>query len=299
MKRLFGAPVVVASLIVNLAATVVFAQSEKISPRIAPKPNQTIRITMVQEMDMDISIDAVGPVPPAIGGPLRMTMRTTSSMTQKTGAMRPDGSYDAEVRYDEMRSDMTMNGQSVATGAATNQLVGKVITVTYDRSGQLIESKFPPDFPGSAEIVKQLMVSLSGNLPDASMGIGDVASIPLDLTLPIPIPGGSGMKVDGQTEMKLVSIDQDGKGRSARFDSVTYGKMVSSVKPDGKTSVSIDLTVTGTGATVMDLDAGFIRSAESNTTFDAKMLPSPGSSPAGMPSMIMKGTMKIALTGSN
>jgi hypothetical protein len=39
MKRLLRTPVVIASLIVNLAATVVFAQSEKISPRIAPKPN--------------------------------------------------------------------------------------------------------------------------------------------------------------------------------------------------------------------------------------------------------------------
>ena len=228
-----------------------------------------------------------------------MTMKTTTSTTLKTGALKPDGSYDAEVRYDEMRSDVTMNGQSVATGAATNQLVGKVTTVTYNRSGQIIDSKFPSDFPGSAETVKQLMVSLSGSLPDAPMSIGDVASIPLDMTLPIPIPGGSGMKLDGQTEMKLVSIDQDGKGRLARFDSVTYGKMVGSMQPVGKASVSIDLTVSGTGATVMDLDAGFIRSAESNTTFDAKMLPTPGSTPAGMPSMSMKGTMKIALMGSN
>ena len=56
MKRLFRTPVVLASLIVNLAATGVFAQSEKISLRVPPKPNQTIHITLVHQSAAFMSI---------------------------------------------------------------------------------------------------------------------------------------------------------------------------------------------------------------------------------------------------
>lgn len=297
MKRLLRTPVVIAGLIVNLAATAVFAQSEKISPRIAPKPNQTVHLTMVQEMDMNISFDAVGPAP--LAGPMMMTMKSTMSMTQKTGAVKPDGSYDAEIRYDDMQVALMMNGQPLPTGTATNPLVGKVIMVTYNRSGQVIDTRFPSDVGPSAEIVKQLMMSFSGNLPDMAVGVGEAVSIPLDMTLPLPIPGVSELKLDGQTETKLVSIDKDARGRSAKFDSITYGKMMSSLPVGGKNAMNLDFTISGTGTTVMDLDAGFVRTGEANATIDAKVIASPGSSPAGMPPMTMKGSMKVTFTGSN
>ena len=297
MKRLLRTAVVIAGLIVSLAATAVFAQSEKISPRVAPKPNQIVHITMAQEMDMDISIDATGPVPAGIG-PMKMTMRTTATMTQKTGLPKPDGSYDAELRYDDVRSEMAMNGQPMTTGAL-DQIIGKAIIVSYNRAGQVIDTNFPPGLPGASEMVKELLRSFSGNLPDTPIGIGEAISIPLDMTLPLPIPGGSGMKLDGQTEMKLVSIDRDGKGRSARFDSVMYGKMTSSLPLDPKNPMNMDFTLRGSGTTITDLDAGFVRSGESNTMFDAKIVASPGSSPAGMPPMSMKGTMKVTFAGSN
>ena len=107
------------------------------------------------------------------------------------------------------------------------------------------------------------------------------------------------MKMDGQTEMKLVSIDQDGKGRSARFDSVMFGKLTSSLPLDPKNPMNMDFTVRGSGTMITDLEAGFVRSGESNTMFDAKISASPGSSPPGMPPMSMKGTMKVTFAGSN
>ena len=232
-----------------------------------------------------------------IAGAMKMTTRMTASMTQKTGSPKPDGSYDAEIRYEEMRIDMVMNG--VPTSTQSNPLVGKVITVTYSRSGQVIDSKFPADVPGTGEMLKELLTSFSGNLPDTPIGIGEAVSIPLNMTFQLPIPGGSGMKVDGQTEMTLVSIDKDGKGRSARFDSVTFGRMTSSLPIDPKNGMNLDFTVRGTGTTVTDLDGGFVRSAESNATLDATITASPGSNPAAMPPMSMKGTTRITFTGSN
>src|ERR1044072_3637208 len=152
MTRLLRATVVIASLIVHPAATAVFAQSEKISPRVFPKPNQTIRITMTQEMDMDISVDTTGPVPPGIG-PMKMTMRMTATMTQKTGLPKPDGSCDAEIRYDDVRSEMGMNGQPLTAGAM-EQMVGKAFIVSYNRGGQVIDNRFPAGFPGTTEMMR-------------------------------------------------------------------------------------------------------------------------------------------------
>ena len=256
-------------------------------------------MTTVQEMVMDISMDGAQTLP-GPGGPLSMTMKTTTVMTQKTGPVKADGGIDAELRYEELRTDVSMNGQPMPTSDAVSQFVGKVVQMIYNRDGQIVDTRFPPDFPATADMVKQIITTVSGSLPVTPMGIGEVVTLPLVLSLPIPLPGASPMNMSGENRLKLVSIDRDANGRSARFESTAEGKMVADVpSPDGKTGASMSFTITGGGTTVMDLDAGFLRSAVSKTTFDGTLTTTPAAGPALMPAMKMHGTMTVTTTGSN
>jgi len=77
--------VVAVGVLACLAATAVVAQSERVNVRMAQRPGQTVHMTMTQEMDFDISFDGAGP---AVAGPMKMLMRSTMSLTQKTGALK-------------------------------------------------------------------------------------------------------------------------------------------------------------------------------------------------------------------
>ena len=66
------------------ARPAVIAQSEKVSIRMAPRPGQTVHLTLAHEVDMDISFGA-GAAPGVM--PMKMVIRMTAAMTQKTGAL--------------------------------------------------------------------------------------------------------------------------------------------------------------------------------------------------------------------
>jgi hypothetical protein len=104
-----------------LAPSAVIAQSEKVSVRMAPRPNQTVRQTWATEMDFDMSFDRAAAAPVLM--PLKTAMRMTMALTLKTGAPKPDGTLDAELTYDQFRAEMSVNGQTMPADA-NNPLAG-------------------------------------------------------------------------------------------------------------------------------------------------------------------------------
>ena len=80
MKRLARTHVIAAGVIACLAAPAVIAQSEKVSIRMSPRPDQSTRMTMTQEMVIDISVDNAAAVPGLT--PMRMSMTSTMGLTQ-------------------------------------------------------------------------------------------------------------------------------------------------------------------------------------------------------------------------
>ena len=284
----------------GVATGVVLAQSAKVSIRMAPTPDQTIRMTMVQDMDVELSFDANAPSAPA-KGPMKLTNKATMTLTQKIGARKADGTVDAELTYDEIRTEMSINGQPLPATGAETQLVGKAIVVTYSQSGEIVDVKGPPVAGLTTEALKQMMNSFYGNLPVAAIGVGEIASAPLDFALPLPLPGAAPMKMGGQARVKLVAIDTDAKGRSARFESTIDGKMLSNVElPLGsqKATMTFDFTMGGTGTSLMDLDKGLLRSSQSTSTFTGTIKTTGDAAPAAMPGMNMRGTIKVTITGS-
>ena len=287
-SRLYLGP----SVIVCLATAAVVAQTEKISLPTVPRPGQTVRLTMTQEMDMNISFDGAVATAP---GPMKM--KTTMTMTQKAGALRPDGTMDVETTYDQVRGEMTMNGQTIPAG--DNSLAGKTVTIKYNRNGQVVDVMGLPETGGmTADAFKQLMSSFTGILPTEPMAVGEAFSTPLNFNLPLPLPGSAPMSMSGETRTTLVSIDRDASGRSATLDEIVAGAMVSDLpSPDGKSGMKMDLTLSGSGTRVMDLDRGVLRSATSTSLVRGRM--NTGSAaPAQMPSMRFEATTKVTITSN-
>jgi len=118
-------------------ATSAFAQSEKITIRMAPEPNQTIRMNMTQEMQMDIVMELIPGLPPgATMPPMKMMSKTVTAMTQKVGLANAQGNVESEIVYDDMRTESTMNGQPLPVNV-NKAFVGKRMTVTYDKDGNV------------------------------------------------------------------------------------------------------------------------------------------------------------------
>lgn len=297
MTRLTRTHVIAAGVIACLAAPAVIAQSEKVSIRMSPRPDQSTRMTMTQEMVIDMSFDSAAAVPGLT--PMRMLMTSTMGLTQKTGALKPDGTLDAELTYDQIRAEMTMNGQPIPAGDVNNQLVGKPVILTYNRNGEMVNIKGLPAVPGlTDETFKQMMGSFYGNLPAVALSVGETTTTPMDFGLPLPLPGAGPMKMTGETRMKLVSIDKDARGRSATFDSALDGKMVMELgSPDGKARMAMNFSMDGRGTMVMDLDRGVLRSGLTTSTLVGKMdMPAGAAAPAGLPGMNMIATIKVTIT---
>ena len=138
-----------------------------------------------------------------------------------------------------------------------------------------------------------MMGSMLGNLPPTPIGVGETATAPLDFAVPLPLPGAGPLKVEGETRIRLVAIDKDNQGRSARFDSTMNGTMVSKIpSPDAQGTMTLDFSVEGDGTVVIDLEKGLPRSAVSTSTISGKL-----GTPAGGPGMILRGTIKVTMTG--
>lgn len=295
MTRRVRTLVIATTVVACLMSSTAFAQSERVNIRPAPRPDLTVHMTMNQSMDMDLTIEGGLPAG-ASAGPVKMAMRMSTDMTQKTGTARPDGSYDSELTFGQVQMTIEMNGAPLPAVAPQNQMEGKSVTVTYDGTGHIIDVKMP-GVDVATDAVRQLLRTFSANLPVSTIGVGETVTTPLDFTMPLPIPGGTGMKLSGETKMKLVSLDTDGGTRLARFESTSDGKISAAPTGPGGNSTTIEMTLGGDGTTVIDLEKGVLRSGEMHTKFSGKMTNSATAAPA-VPGVSMQGTMTVTIAGN-
>ena len=295
MKRLTSVQVVAVAVVAFLATPDAIAQSEKISVRMAPRPNQTVRQSSAIEMDFDMSLDGAAAAPAV--RPMKMAMRMTMGMMLKTGALKPDGTLDAALTYDQFRVEMSINGQTMPADASS-LLAGRTVVMTYNRNGEIVGVQGLEAAGLTNDAFRQMMGSFFGDLPVTALAVGETTTGPLNFMLPLPLGGSAPMKLVGQTQLKLVSIDKDERGRSATFESTTAGNMMSDLaSPDGKGKMSFDLNLGGQGTYVLNLETGIMRSNIATFSVNGK-LNGPGS--AGSPAlagMTMRGTMRMTMTG--
>lgn len=276
-------------------------QTEKITIRRAPTPNQTVRMRMAQDMAMEMILEgntaALGGVPAA----QKMAMKSTSVITQKTGPLSPEGNVQTQITVEETHTESTMNGQPSPGDPNANILVGKTIVVTIDKQGNTIDAKFPAIAGLPAEAFSQLLKSVSSGLPSAPMAVGEVVTAPLDLPIPLPVSNGTPVRMNGQAQYKLVSVEKEATGRVARFEVTMNGTLASDrAVPvnNGRIDMNMDLTLSGTGVVLQDLDRGLTRSSETKATYGGKIrMVAPGA-PA-LPTMNVKVTLTQTMTSTN
>jgi hypothetical protein len=292
----------IAFFIICLTFSTATAQSEKVSLKMVPEPNQTVRMKMVQEMEMEMKFDGDASTTAVPAGPMKMLAKTVFAMTQRVAAPDKQGNILSEVVYDEVSSEITMNGQPLPVGDEDGKFKGKKILATYNKEGGLVDIKIPPDIGLPEEALKQMMKSIYGNLPQTSIGLGETATSPLDFIVPIPVPGAPPLKMDGLMKFKLVAIDKDAAGRIAKFDQSVDGKMISDLEiptPDGNVKMSVDFKMNGEGDIAVNLEKGFVKSGDSKSSFGGRIKMTSESSEAKLPAINLQGTITVKLTGTN
>jgi hypothetical protein len=271
-----------------IAQTVLAAQSgERISLGRAPAPNQTIKFHIVQDTALEL---AMGTSPAGTSEPTKMGAKTQIELTMRVGGKDAEGRVSADLTYDTVTASITMNGAPVSAGDAGAALLqGQTLTATYDAQGALLDVKGADSLAVSGMNLKELMMTLAGRVPTASLAIGETTAFPIDMAFPLPIPGGQSPRLTGEGVYKLESMARDGDGRIANLDYTANAKMASDVPFGDGGSVRLEIRMTGVGTGHWHVDRGYVKGSDQTMTFD-------GTFSGGM-DMTAHGTIRVQMEG--
>ena len=291
--------VILAGSLAMAVCTSGFGQSEKITVRLAPTPNQTVKMRMIQDMQMELSMPGAPAIPGMQG--MKLGTKSVSAITQKVGPANAAGITETEVTFDESSIETTVNGQPMPMAGATSDLAGKKIVIVTDKDGKAIDVKGMDGISAVADSMTQLVKAAGGNLPTTPIAVGETVTAPLDMALPVPVGAGGAVKMTGEVRYKLVSIDKDPDGsRIARFDITTQGAMApdsAAPSPIPGMQMKMKVTISGSGTTSYNLDKGVIKSSESRNTMSGTV----ESEGAGLqlPPMAIQGEIKQTINRVN
>jgi hypothetical protein len=206
----------------------------------------------------------------------------------------------AEITYDEILVERSINGKPVPVENAGGMLAGKTVTFTYDGKGNVIDVKAPPDIGFSGDSLKEMMGSLV-SLPDVPLAIGETATMPFSMPLPIPSPGEEPLNMKGRARYKLLELLKDGSDRIARFEQTVEAKLDTTVDlplPSGLAKVYLNFSVTGGGGVQLNVDKGVVKSGDVLSTIDGSMYMIPQGSDKKMQALTVHGTTRTSATSA-
>jgi len=276
------------------------AQTDPITIRLGPAPNQTLHGRTVQDMTMSIAPDpaaaAMLPIP-ATSIQISMTIDTTATVGPADGA----GHYESRMVCDNVSGTTTVNGKPAPFAMPTAAITGQAFTFFYDDAGRVIDVKAEGTLSDMmAAPIKQALSSAMASAPPITLTVGETVAVPTQMNLPVPAAsGGSGMTVTGETRYTLVSITFDGADRIAHLKTA----MTSTVNRDtragaGAPTMGADMRITSEGTSDVNVDRGIALHTEQRMTIDGTMRMA---APAGVtstsmpevPTMLMHGTATI------
>ena len=275
---------------------------EKVLLNLTAKPDQSTKLRMMTEIYMEMSFE--GDIPPELAAlnPMKMQVKSVTAFTQKTGPLDKQNRFEMELIYDEVSSEITMNGNPLPGGGDPAQLKGKKIKVTMDQKGGIFDVQSPPEIQMSADAFKEMLKSLYGALPTEPMAIGETATVPLSMALPLPIPGAGPLNLLGSSKIKLLAVEKEGTGRIAKLDSTVEARintLVDFPSQSGPAKMKMDFSMTGGGPSSVNLDKATVKTNETTMKLEGRMTPAAESADAKLPTIALKGTVKTTVTGGN
>lgn len=305
MKRINLFLLPMAILCLCLISVITLAQSdkpEKVSLSMTPKPDQITKLRMATDVDMELSFE--GDIPPELAAlnPMKMQVKSVTAFTQKTGPLDKQSRFEMELTYDDVSSEMTMNGNALPSGAEAAQLKGKKIKVTMDQKGGIFDVQSPPEIQMSADAFKELLKSLYGALPTEPLAVGETATVPLSMALPLPLPGAGPLNLQGSSKIKLLAVEKEGASRIAKMDATVEARINTVVdfpSQSGPAKMKMDFSMTGGGPSSVNLDKATVKTNETTMKLEGKMSPAAESADAKLPTIALKGSVKTTVTGGN
>src|SRR5438477_10053024 len=249
----------VLGVLVWCAAPSLHTQSPKVSLSTVPRPGEVVRYRMTQEMAIGFEPDATGDIsfPRAT-----MTGKTVVAMTFRAADLDQDGRVHVNVTYDEFTADMNINGRP-SRPMLSSALAGKTFDMTYAADGSIVDMKAPSGTDAMIETMKRMLEQISGKSARVQLAVGETVTIPLDMPLPVPVAAAGGLGLIGERSVTLVSLETDGPDRIASCENVFRASMAHTFQPaasGGVGGVAVDVKVSGTGTSKIDVDRHVIRS---------------------------------------
>jgi hypothetical protein len=264
---------------------VLMAQTDRVSVRVVPAPNQVVETRMTTEMTLETSpIASQGSAPFSA----KVVQMMTAVATMDVGVPGLDGRMNARYRFTTLTSQMTMNGQPVQVGPSLESLMSQSFAIKFDDQGRIVEVEPPGNAAVSSTTLKTVLTRAFASVPNLSLAVGESGTVPA--TLSLPLPTGGSMNSTSNTTYTLLSVSEDNAQRIAHFSTETTGDIN---QPNAAgTPFAMQGTIKGRGMMDVNLDRGFVRASQSDASFDFQMQPRESSS-VSIPPMRMRGTMKM------
>jgi hypothetical protein len=272
-------------------ASLIGAQTERITVRLAPAPNQTLRLRTTQDMAMttEATVAAGG----ARSAPTLVNLHTVVDTTSAIGPSGHDGHYDSRMTIDTISATATMNGRELPLPSQATDAAKQVITFSYDENGKVIDVSTGDSTSAAMDAARQILTRAFATVAPMTLSVGESVTVPTALNLPMPSGGPAvPMGVAGETRYTLTSVTFDGADRIAHLSSHTTSTMSQepSSVPAGP-ALAFDMTMTGDGKSDVNVDRGIVLHAEQRSTIEGTM--HPGVAGPAMPKMHMHGTFTI------
>ena len=193
------------------------AQSERLTIRMAPAPNQTIReqMTIVVAMTTTprLSSSDSPSVPPEQG-----EMKTTMDLTSTVGPIDRRGEYDARVVIEHATMTATSNGQvdPAPTSPARVDGVEPTVAFHYDSQGRMTGAIVESDTGAVDTAVTRAMSAMLATVAPITLSIGETVTVPMEMKVPLPADAGR-LSTLGETRLTLTSVSFEGADRIAHL----------------------------------------------------------------------------------
>ena len=230
-----------------------------------PTPGQTIRVSIVQDADLNMK-----PAEAAAGspmGPMHLKAKTTTVVSQKVSTPDEKGAVHVDMTYEDISQSVTINDQPAPPEAAeaTAKIKGKTLSMIIDGNGEVIEVTPPADFPMPSAMVKDMLKQAFGLMARQEMAVGETVTTPFSMAMPIPMPGDP-PQLKGEMRSTLTGVSGAAGAEAAAVEQIVTAGVDSTMPgPGGSGDLTIKMQVTGKGTSDWDVKGALVKASKMTT----------------------------------